>query len=344
MKYLRVTYRKQLVKKLKPLASFIVINWKSEDITAGCVRNIRTLKTKEQIEIIIIDNQSTKSSVAELTKLGAKLITSDVNLGFGGAINKAAKEADGQYLAFVNNDAVLDKNWLTEGLRCFGSSDKIVAAGGVEYLWDGKERIKNELYSIPVVSTKTVLVQQSKQSLPTQEVPYTTASNMIIKKTAFNEVGGFDADYFTYYEDMDLCARLINARHKVYYCAEMIAWHRINFSSNRNKYLKYSFIFKNRFRIIAKFYPKELWGKVVTKNILWDIFVSPFFMLMAAILSFAKPRYREKISLYYARFKASLWALRNINMLKSIRKQYHLEAATTGHFYHTIAKMGDYKE
>lgn len=322
----------------KPLVSFIVINWKSEGVTAECVASLQGLKTSEAFEMIVFDNESTSSSLKELQKLPVTLLRSTKNLGFGGAINQAAKQATGAYIALINNDAVLDEAWLTKGLAAIHNTGNVALVGGAEFFWDGAKRQRKNLYSIPFVSSQSLLVQQSREQQPTGAVPYVTASNVLINKKAFDQVGGFDPSYFMYYEDMDLCAKLINAGYAVHYCNEMAIWHRINYSSNRNSGAKYFNIFKNRFTVIAKFFPDNAWKQRIIQNALKDLVTSSILALAGLFLGFIGVVERDKATIHYARIRAAAWALARLPRLTTTRAKHIRSFGDNDAFYALLRK------
>lgn len=327
------------LKKPKPLVSFLVVNWKSQEVTAECIASIRSIETHHTFEIIIFDNEPSNESYRLLKQLpGVKVLSSQNNLGFGGALNQAATQARGKYLAFINNDAVIPSDWMDKALENITKQPNIKAVGGVEYFWDGKTKKKTKFYSIPFVSPKSLLVNQSQQIKESQLVPYVTASNMLVSREVFEKIGGFDTDFFLYYEDMDLCAKIINAGYSIAFIKDLYIWHRINYSSNISG-KKYSYIFRNRYRIFAKYYPESKWRLRVATNGLSDMCVSLPLIAISFILSIYEPKYKEKTHIHIEKIKSGLWAITNVAKLQEIRHKHIDQFGYSNYFYQTIKEQ-----
>ena len=93
------------------LASVIVVNYNGKEHLARCLESLSSTK---EAEIIVVDNASSDGS-ADLVKSAfpeVQLIRSQTNLGFGEGCNMGAREAKGDYLAFVNPDTLVEQDWL----------------------------------------------------------------------------------------------------------------------------------------------------------------------------------------------------------------------------------------
>lgn len=318
----------------KPLVSFLLVNWQATAVTTACVASIRALRSPKPSEIIIFDNESTASSQRDLEALGVTVQSDPANLGFGEAYNCLAGSARGSYLAIINNDAILDPSWLAaalEGLQRTGAG----VVGGLEQLGDGTTP-SSETYSIPVFDPTTLLVQQCREVVPDQAVPYLTASNLLLKRELFNQVGGFDASFFAYYEDLDFCAKIAAAGASAWFIGAMKIWHRVNYSSNRHASRKYYLIFSNRYKIAAKYYPEGRWRRVVLRNVGIDLVRSPLLILTAAMLGLAAPQFRDKVVLHRSRRRAAWWAATHLGDLAGIRHTHQQRFGDTAGFYQEL--------
>jgi GT2 family glycosyltransferase len=320
---------------VKPLVSFLLVNWRGEDVTAQAVDSITELKTTHPYEIIIFDNESTAQSLEALKQLPATILKSTTNLGFGEATNRSASTAQGEYLALINNDSVVDAGWLDTALALMKSKE-VGLVGGCELFWHQDSAQPPQLYSIPVVNPRNLLVQQCRDAVPSQPAPYVTASNVLIRTTAFKQVTGFDPDFFMYYEDMDLCAKIINSHYTIRYSAELKIRHRINYSSNRHPYSKYFLIFRNRYRIAAKYYPESLWKGFIWRNAITDLVRSPVLTAIGVVISLVKPKFWEKVVLHAARTAAAWETLGQFRRLTAMRRRHHRQFGDDENYYRLI--------
>ncbi|PIZ71178.1 MAG: glycosyltransferase family 2 protein, partial [Candidatus Portnoybacteria bacterium CG_4_10_14_0_2_um_filter_44_20] len=99
----------------KPLVSIIIPNLNGEKFLEDCLESLRE-QTCRNFEIILIDNGSTDNSVSRAKKFfpEVKIIKNQENLGFAKANNQGFEISKGEYIATLNNDTVVDRNWLKE--------------------------------------------------------------------------------------------------------------------------------------------------------------------------------------------------------------------------------------
>lgn len=316
--------------KQPPLISFIIVNWRAEAETVKCVESILMQNTNHTHEIIIFDNESTRESLSILENLGT-VVSSNENLGFGVAINKAAELARGNYIALINNDAVVDEEWANAAVSAINKEGAGIV-GGIEYLWDGGPKTSDKHYGIPQIKKRTLLIKQSTDTgIADKQTVYVTASNVLIRTDLFRQAGGFDGSFFTYYEDLDLCAKILNLGYKVIFVPKMKIWHKNNFSSNRNKRKKYFYIMCNRYKIAGKYFPNNSWRKFLATNLLRDIFRPAILLPLAYLLSISNKKFEDKIQIQLGTLEAAIWVIRNKNSIK--------KTSTPNRFYDYLTSL-----
>src|SRR3972149_10077140 len=124
-----------------PQITISIVNLNGKNYLGPCLDSIKEMEyPMDRIEIIVVDNGSTDGS-AEFIKKNypdIKIIKNSKNMGFAYANNQAAKNAAGQYLAFLNNDTRVDRNWLIELLKPIYNNSTVVASGSKVLSIDGK--------------------------------------------------------------------------------------------------------------------------------------------------------------------------------------------------------------
>src|SRR6266480_1839166 len=104
-----------MVAERRPTVSVIIVNYNGASDTAACLEACRSVDwPQDQLELVVVDNASRDGS-AELLRdrfPEVRLITSKKNLGFAGGCNRGAEAATGEYIAFLNNDAKPDAQWI----------------------------------------------------------------------------------------------------------------------------------------------------------------------------------------------------------------------------------------
>jgi len=214
-----------------PEISVSIVNLNGEKYLKECLGSLKELNYPEdKLEIIIVDNGSTDKSIdiIESDFPWVKIIKNDKNTGFSAANNQAAQIARGEYIAFLNNDTKVDKNWLIELLRPIYKDREIVASGSKVLSIDGK--------SIDFVGGMINFEGKGFQidyGIPVEEdnykkyrfLPFVNGGAMMINKKVFIEAGGFDEDFFAYYEDVDLGWRLWVLGYRVIFSPKSIVYH-----------------------------------------------------------------------------------------------------------------------
>lgn len=158
-----------------------------------------------------------------------KVICNDKNLGAAKSRNKAVDLATGDVVAFFDDDAVADKEWLSELARAYTEHDAVAAGGRIDPIWlTGKPKfLPEEFYW---------LIGATYKGYP-KEMTYvrnTFASNLSLRRSVFLELGGFNPNIGPKGESLlqsaetDLCTRLyIQTGNKVLYNPEAIVGHRV---------------------------------------------------------------------------------------------------------------------
>ena len=115
----------------KGKVSFIVVNWNGRETITECLDSIEA-QTYKNNEVIFVDNHSTDGSldlVKEKYNID-KLISLDRNYGYAEANNIGFKRAKGEYIALVNNDVILENDWLEKAIDVF-QGDEFKNVGSV---------------------------------------------------------------------------------------------------------------------------------------------------------------------------------------------------------------------
>jgi GT2 family glycosyltransferase len=199
-------------------------------------------------EIIIVDNNSRDGTTNYLANYACTIIVNKTNEGFAKANNKAARKAEGEYLLFLNNDTFVTQGFLNTMLDTFNIDKKIAIVGcliikqdvnkiqhaGVMFTPD---YIPYEL-GLPVAGISAGITMSDERAKSVREVPSVTAACMMIKKSVFEEVGGFDERYINGWEDNDLVLKVRELGYKVWYNGNAKIYHKHFGSINVGRYSK----------------------------------------------------------------------------------------------------------
>ena len=205
----------------------ILINYNSSEYTQSCINSIvSNTDSTLDYEIIVVDNAS---AVADFKALKTycdnhifrklKLVRSDINTGFGAGNMLGAHYSDATYLAFVNNDSLFTTDCLTIILEAMKANSEFGICGPLAHNEHGKLLPTIDHFASPVkeifgrgflemINSKKYPNRKKLYNLP-KRAQFISGSFMIVKTQDFNAVGGFDTNIFLYYEETDLCRRLL---------------------------------------------------------------------------------------------------------------------------------------
>ena len=213
-----------------PKVSFIIINWNGRKFISSCIDSILNQSNKS-FEVIIVDNASTDGSVNFLKKQfpEVKIVELKKNYGFATGNNIGFKESSGEYIALINNDAVLDKSWLEnmvsmiEGSKQTGfCSSKIIITNT-----DDIDSIGDK-FTTAFAGTKVGEYQSHKNFLKPIKMHGVCAAAALYKREMINDIGFFHDIFFLNHEDTDLNMRAWLSGWKCYFTPDAIAYHDVN--------------------------------------------------------------------------------------------------------------------
>lgn len=214
----------------------IVVSADSGPALRECVRSV--LASPLSLELILADNASSDGMPPAIERAyehdpRLKVIYNHRNLGFGPAVNLAAKQAHGHALLILNPDCVLRDDDLGRLLAVLAGHPKAGLIGAVVCNADGRADpaswrrdplLQRSLNSLLRRSGEKVNVEQE---IPAEVVEAEAVSGavMLLPRAMFQRLGGFDEDYFLHCEDLDLCRRVRDLGYKVLLAGDVRVLH-----------------------------------------------------------------------------------------------------------------------
>lgn len=213
-----------------PKVSVVILNWNGKKFLQTCLSSLGKLKYPS-VEIIVVDNNSSDDSVSYIKKNFPRVsvIASRTNNGFAKGNNIGAKRASGKYLLFLNNDTKVTPDFLAPMVD---ACERDAAIGCIQP-------------EMRVMKTPELLDEAGAYLTPsgflyhygyrkkytkaeyrnTREVFSAKGACIFIPKRVFNSVGGFDKDFFIFFEETDLCHRIWLSGHRVLYMPKSYIFH-----------------------------------------------------------------------------------------------------------------------
>jgi len=249
------------------MISIIIVSWKVRDLLSECLKTLTSIENDFDYEIIVVDNNS-QDQTAEMIAQDfprVEFIGQAKNLGYAKACNLGAQKATGNFLLFLNPDTRWHQKVLSR-LKNFTEDKDKVGAVGIKILNPDKS-IQPSVRKLPTAISLVAL--QSKFHLlnkkilddylnknfdyqKTQPVEQVSGAFLFIKKEVFNNMNGFDQIFFTWFEEVDLCRRLLNSGYQNYYFSEVSIIHHGEQSFQQAGSLKKQLIFNRSLKHYIK--------------------------------------------------------------------------------------------
>lgn len=213
------------------VVSVVLVNFRGTDDTLTAIEHLGRLEwPTERLEIVVVENASGDDSAERIRRDAPHvvLVESKANLGFAGGCNLGVRSASGEYIAFLNNDARPDAAWVGAAVARFESSARVGAVASRVLDWEGE--------NVDYIGSAMTWFGQGYKPLTAQPVPATpdvpkdvlfgTGSAMFVRRSVYEELGGFDERYFMFFEDVDLGWRLNLLGHRFVYEPASLAYHK----------------------------------------------------------------------------------------------------------------------
>jgi len=202
----------------------IIVNFNGGEHLLRCLGCLAQQETPPE-RIVLLDNGSTDGSAAAARewvtqdgRLAARLdqIDSSVNAGFAAACNRVVHDCGTEFVALLNPDAFPDPGWLTALVAAARRYPEAASFGSWQRL-DGRPGLLDgigDVYHMSGVAWRDGHEKtRGDRYEPDAEIFSACAAAALYRRRAFLEVGGFDEDFFCYFEDVDLGFRLRLAGH-----------------------------------------------------------------------------------------------------------------------------------
>ncbi len=218
-----------------PSISIILVLHNRAELTLQCLFSL-FIQPFKSFELIIVDNASHDATSLLLERLqGAKIIRNQENRHFLLGSNQAAREASGEYLLFLNNDAQVLPGSIDSAFKTIRNADDIGAVGGKIILLDGSLQEAGS-----IVWKDGSCLGYGRGDSPFEpmymfqrDVDYCSGAFLLTKKELFVKSDGFDEDYKpAYYEETDYCLKLWEMGKRVVYDPNAVILHHEFASSN----------------------------------------------------------------------------------------------------------------
>jgi GT2 family glycosyltransferase len=230
-----------------PRVSVIVVSFEARDDLAACLASLDA-HAGSGVETVVVDNASTDGSgdLVASAHPRAVLVRNAENVGFGRACNQGAAAAAGAYLLFLNPDARVETGSVEALARTLDDDAAVGIVGPRTLNQDGTPQVsfgpalglvaewrQRRLVRGVRRRDPAVLRRVEAMSATASDPDWVSGSCLMMRRRAFEQVGGFDEAFFLYEEDVDLCVRARAAGWRVRYQPRAVVRHDLGRSMAR---------------------------------------------------------------------------------------------------------------
>lgn len=214
-----------------PAVTILILNYNSMRHLPDNLASLAQLNyPSEKIEILLADNASTDDSLSWVQQNypHVRIIQNGRNLGFAAGNNAGIQAATHEWVAILNPDTRVHPDWLRELVKPIQQDSSITAVAAKMLTWDGTavdfaDAALNYIGwgNQPDLGSTNLNAHNTPKPLL-----FACGGAMLIHRDTFLQLGGFDPDYFAYFEDVDLGWRLALAGHTTQFAPNAIVYHR----------------------------------------------------------------------------------------------------------------------
>jgi GT2 family glycosyltransferase/glycosyltransferase involved in cell wall biosynthesis len=202
-------------------ASIIVPVFNQFQFTHACLASLQTVEEQSRFEVIVVDDCSSDETAELVPRMeGVVYLRNEANSGFIVSCNRGAAKARGAYLFFLNNDTVVKPGWLSRLLETFADEPRTGIVGSKLVYPDGRLQEAGGIIWRDASGWNYGKFDdpQKPEYNYLREVDYCSAAALMVPKSLFQKLGGFDEKYApAYYEDTDLAFKVRKDGYKVLY-------------------------------------------------------------------------------------------------------------------------------
>jgi GT2 family glycosyltransferase len=235
-----------------PTVTAVLLAYGAEPWLEDAVRAVLA-SVDVDVDAVVVDNGCTSAAIDRVKGLdGVRVSTPDANTGYSGGCDRGAAEATGEYLAFVNSDAIVSPVALSRLAAVAGEPGAGLAMGSIR-LADAPEKMNTAGNPVHFTGLSWAGGFNEPATSYAERRSVTAGSGccFVIRRDLWEQLGGFAPEYFAYCEDTELSLRLWQRGRTVQYVPGAVVRHHYEFSRNE---LKLYLLERNRLLVVLTTY------------------------------------------------------------------------------------------
>lgn len=320
---------------MKTDLSIIIVSYKGWERLNKCLDSINSFKGANfNTEVIVVDNKSEEEAIQIIEQRFPKFrfIYNKINGGFANGCNLGTKNASGEFILFLNPDTVVSESEIEKLLNTAKQNPEFTIVSCRQVNEMGKEsRVCGVFPSIFNLTgfQRTIfkyLTPRTANRKPDISFPdWISGSVVMIRHDTFKKSGGFDEDFWMYFEDVDLCRRIRNNDGEIAFCRNINIEHNHGGSSRIN--LKTTSLTKTEVHIsrhvyiskhktgIAKFF--------IQTFLVFNNLISGSIMALIGLLLFFIPKVFARTLMYFRLIRYYTGSLLRLSWISPMSVNFH---------------------
>ncbi|MBN1651070.1 MAG: glycosyltransferase family 2 protein [Bacteroidales bacterium] len=235
-----------------PLVSIVTVNYNQSATTIDMIESLSQI-SYPNIEIIVVDNASKSEDAKAIKEKFPRivLVESIINYGFAGGNNLGIMRSRGEYVLLLNNDTIVEPNFLEPLVRKFQEYPEIGAISPkIRYYYKKNTLQYVGFTEINKYTNRNITLGDGELDIGQYETDTETAychgAAMMVPMKVIKEVGMMSYEFFLYYEEADWCIRIRNAGYQIFFVHNSLVYHKGSVTTGKNSALKTYYLTRNR--------------------------------------------------------------------------------------------------
>lgn len=299
--------------------SFVVGNYNGLGVLPECLDSILAQKGAGY-EIIVVDDRSTDGSVDLVRKRYPQvtLLVNDGNRGLPHSLNRGVAASHGEWVAFLNNDVVLEEGWLRSMLAAVDAWRDAVLFGSHLLFYSARRVINSTggMMNLAGYAWDRDIYERESGRVSSPYIFFPCGAAMLAKREFLEEAGPFDEKLRAYYEDVELGWRAHLLGYRAVYVPQARAYHHFSLSMGAFASRKAYLTERNRIRLMAKYFQKE------TLRSYWPHLLRLYFARLGEYWGDTEKGLAERLALAWRMLLAPAWNLVHLRSLLQERRRW----------------------
>jgi N-acetylglucosaminyl-diphospho-decaprenol L-rhamnosyltransferase len=257
----------------RPRVSALIVSYNTRDLLLEAVGS---LADKPDTEIVVVDNASSDNSADAVAAQfpAVKVVRSNTNLGFAAGVNRGAEHASGEFLLLLNSDAALRPGALGLLVHLLDTHPMAAAVGAAlafpdgspqpsAFKFPGLAQVFLDLFPVGRLAGSRLNGRYHAAACPIQ-VDHPLGACVLVRRTAWDDVGPLDDGYFMYVEEVDWCRRARQRGWEIWHQPKAVAIHHGAQSTSQQRDIMFVHLWRSRLRYFDRFH-----GRTENRLVRW---------------------------------------------------------------------------